>query len=447
MKGDRSRQVSPNHQNYTSEGADNRRSSLPSQLGAGGGESGFESASSAFLFGRRLVGAGFGGVAGGAASSPSSVASARRQPPLQPPQQRQRFYQQNKSGDVAAAAWDSGSQEGSGRVGRGGGRYSTQPSPLLADRRPATGVLGAADGAARTAFSLRTDSESESVLGGRGMGGADLRRREGRGAAAAAAAAAGPPTVEARVVMGGGSMVGPTTLFSGAVGRVMERPLLTQVGGETSRGRSSALSSSTSSSGYESSGYGGRRRRERSDRSSGSSDDDDVDDVRGDSSSESRGRPPLSRTKTKTIPPSMGAFGGEISASRRARRHGSVSSGNSSTSDDNSSRSSGSRSSSSSGRRISDEAWSVASGGRWRGPAWTREPRSARENPAAGMHAAGWGGGGGSSVGASSVTFGSGSGSIVDEGGVGGYPVVSNGTVGGRGTAGSLRRRRFGQEG
>jgi len=441
VQGDRSSQVPPNYGSYHSNRAGKRRSSLSLQLSAGGGESGFESDSSAFLFGGRRVGAGFG-VAVGTASSSSSNASARRQPALQPPHQRQTLYQPPKNGDVTAVAWDSGSQKGSNRVGRSG-RYSAHSSPLLADRRPASGVLGAADGAPPAAFSLQTDSESESVLGGRGMVGADIHLRRGREGAAA---------MEARVNMGGGGfMADQASLLSGAAGRVMDRSPLPRDVGETRRGRSSVMSSSSSSSssGYASSDYR-RRRREGNEicgrggssgrRSSDSSGDDDVRDGGGGGL---RGRPPSSHTRV--FPPSMGAFEGDGVATRRARRHESVSSSNSSTSDENSSNSSSWGSSRSRSCRKGKEGWSVASGGRWRGS--VREQRSSgSKTTAGGMRAAGWGGGS-SSVGTGSVTFGSvGSGSFVGEGVVGGFPAVSAGIVGGGDTASSLRRRRFGQE-
>ena len=431
-KGDRSRhQFSPDHQNYHSSHHDNRRSSLPSRFGAGGGESGFESSSSSFLFGGRRVGVGFGVAGGGAVSSPSSIGSVTRQQQQQQQRQQQDFHHRQKrerGGRRAAAALESGSQDGSSRTGRTG-RLAARATPLLTGRGAAAGVWHAVGAAPRAAFSHRANSESGSVLGGRETVEDDFRRGGGRGGAAAAAT-----TMEANVELGGGPLADPTPL-SGSVGIVMSRASLPLAREGSNGGRSSPFCSpSSSSSGFGSLGYGGRRRRGRdedygtggsSDGSSGSSDELNV---RGGSSSVSRGRPPSSTTKS--IPAPMGLFGGGMGCARRFPRRDSSSSSNSSTSDSSSSGSSRRRRRSS---KKDEEGWSVASGGRWAGP--VREQRSLGNKTTTGVRAAGWGGGGGSSVG---------SGSFVGEA-VGQHPAVFNG-IGERGAAGGLHRRRLGRE-
>lgn len=202
----------------------------------------------------------------------------------------------------------------------------------------------------------------------------------------------GPPFLP---LLGGVGTGGSNRFSSAGRGRATKRPLSAQTVGNTNGWTSSSSSSASSSSGR------ARRRTERRNESRGRSGDSarsretssDSNRDRGVSSDGGflRDRPPSS-SQAKIIPSSFGPFEEEEESTTRRffrRRRSGSGSGSSSSSGSNDS-SSSSRSSSNRGQ---GEGWSVVSSGRWGGPA--AETRPAGIKSAVGVHAAGWGGGGG----------------------------------------------------
>eukprot|EP00752_Nemacystus_decipiens_P001642 g1597.t1 len=367
-----------------------------------GTEADFEaSSSSSFPFrGGPGVGGGDAGVAGfgfvgSLTSPPSSSASSKRWS-----QQEQQQQQQQRGLDGAAVAWDSGPRGGFRREGdssSGGGGFAVRPSPSHlggGDSRHDS------DAVFHKSFPLRAKSESTSVLGGHHALGSTFRREAGgvtgmsvRGGGAVVAESA-PNLGPTFLPLPGGVGTGGSRRFSAGSRTVIEKPLRPpRTVGTTNGWTSSSSSSSSSASSSPGRRRGGQREitgecRGRGDTSDISGSDDNSSDGGDDGGPRPRPLPP-STSRAKFIPSSFTNFEGGEESTRGLSRHRSSSSGSSSSS----SNASSSGSSHTTGSEREEAEWNAVSSGRWaRSPG---ESRPAGIKPAAGVHAAGWGGGGG----------------------------------------------------